>query len=263
MRNIMTIGGVFSIVFLSVLSAFTVGGIIMGVTASTPEKINKLYLYISFFIGQGVILVPPIYFLTIKEQPILESLRIKTVSLLTIKFTLIFSAGVLIVFDTLDRIIHKFIPPPDYIIDLGEIMRPDSTLGYIFLFLAVVIIAPIGEEIVFRGFLQRFLERYWKDVTRAVLVTSLFFAMIHFNPFWTIQIYLLGVILGFLAWKTKSVIPSIILHIINNGSAFILANIDEDIIGFYLWKDQVSPIFILLAVFLIYKGLEGINLEEG
>ena len=36
---------------------------------STPEQINKLYLYISFFIGQGVILIPPIYFLTIKEQP--------------------------------------------------------------------------------------------------------------------------------------------------------------------------------------------------
>ena len=96
---------------------------------------------------------------------------------------------------------------PEYIIDLGEIMTPDSTLGYIFLFLAVVIVAPIGEEIVFRGFLQRFLEKYWKDITRAVLVTSLFFAMIHFNPFWTIQIYLLGVILGFVAWKTKSVIP--------------------------------------------------------
>ena len=87
--------------------------------------------------------------------------------------------------------------------------------------------------------------------------------MIHFNPFWTIQIYLLGVILGFLAWKTKSVIPSILLHIINNGSAFILTNIDEGTIDFYLWNDQVSPIFILLAVFLIYKGLEGINLEKG
>ena len=141
-------------------------------------------------------------------------------------------------------------------------MTPDSTLGYIFLFLAVVIVAPIGEEIVFRGFLQRFLEKYWKDITRAVLVTSLFFAMIHFNPFWTIQIYMLGVILGFLAWKTKSLIPSILLHIVNNGSAFILANIEEGAIDFYLWNEQVSPIFILLAAFLIYKGLKGINLEE-
>ena len=45
-------------------------------------------------------------------------------------------------------------------------MRPDSTLGYIFLFLAVVIVAPIGEEIVFRGFLQKFLEEYWKDIRK-------------------------------------------------------------------------------------------------
>ena len=262
MNNAMRIGPVFAIVILSVFSAFTVGGIIMGVTASSPEQINKLYLYISFFIGQGVILVPPIYFLTIKKKPILESLRIKTVSLPTIKNTFIFSAGILIAFDTLDRIIHKFIPPPEYIIDLGEIMRPDSTLGYIFLFLAVVIVAPIGEEIVFRGFLQRFLEKYWKDITRAVLVTSLFFAMIHFNPFWTIQIYLLGIILGFLSWKTKSVIPSILLHIVNNGSAFILTNIEEDTLDFYFWNKHVSPIFILLSAFFIYKGFEGLNLEE-
>ena len=260
MNNAMS---VFAIVILSVFSAFTVGGIIMGISASSPENVNKLYLYISFLMGQGVILIPPIYFLSIKEQPIFESLRINIVPLKTIKNTVIFSSGVLIVFDTMDRIIHKFIPPPEYIIDLGEIMRPDSTLGYIFLFLAVVIVAPIGEEIVFRGFLQKFLEKYWKDITRAVLVTSLFFAMIHFNPFWTIQIYLLGVILGFLAWKTNSVIPSIVLHIINNGSAFILTNIGEGTMDFYLWKDNVSPVFILLAVFLIYKGLEGINLEEG
>ena len=262
MNNIMNIGTVFAIVILSVISAFMVGGIIMGVSSSSTEEIEKLYLYISFFIGQGVILIPPIYFLTIKKQPIFESLRIKTVSLPTIKSTLIFSTGVLIAFDTLDRILHKFIPPPDYIIDLGEIMKPDSILGYIFLFLAVVIVAPIGEEIVFRGFLQRFLEKYWKDITRAVLVTSLFFAMIHFNPFWTIQIYLLGVILGFLAWKTKSVIPSILLHIVNNGSAFILTNIEEGTIDFYLWNEQVSPVFIFLAAFLIYKGFEGLSLEE-
>ena len=112
MNNVMSIGTVFAIVILSVISAFMVGGIIMGVSSSSTEEIEKLYLYISFFIGQGVILIPPIYFLTIKEQPIFESLRIKTISLPTIKNTLIFSSGVLIAFDTLDRIIHKFKPAP-------------------------------------------------------------------------------------------------------------------------------------------------------
>ena len=44
-------------------------------------------------------------------------------------------------------------------------MQPESILGYIFLFLSIVIIAPVGEEIVFRGFLQKFLESQWKDIT--------------------------------------------------------------------------------------------------
>ena len=148
---------------------------------------------------------------------------------------------------------------PDYIIDLGKIMQPESTLGLIFLFLAVVVMAPIGEEIVFRGFLQKFLEEYWKDITRAVLVTSLFFAMIHFNPYWTIQIYLLGVILGFLSWKTKSVIPSVILHSINNGMAFILTVSDEYNVEFYLWGNYVSPVFIIIAIYLSYNSINKIN----
>ena len=263
MNNVISIGAVFGIVVLSVISAFTVGGLIMGISTSSPEQTDKLYIYISFFLGQGIILAPPIYYLTIKQRPILESLRIKMVSLDTIQYSLIFSIGVLIIIDTIDRIIHQIIPTPDYIIDLSGIMQPDSLLGHVFLFLAVVIVAPIGEEIVFRGFLQKFLEEHWKDITRAVLVTSLFFAMIHFNPFWTIQIYILGVLLGFLSWKTKSVIPSIMLHSINNGLAYILSIYDDINLNFYLWNDHVSPIFIFIAVCLIYKGLEGLNITEG
>ena len=98
-----------------------------------------------------------------------------------------------------------------------------------------------------------------KDITRAVLVTSLFFAMIHFNPYWTIQIYLLGVILGFLSWKTKSVIPSIILHSINNGMAFILTVSDEYNVDFYLWGNYVSPVFIIIAIYLSYYSINKIN----
>ena len=138
-------------------------------------------------------------------------------------------------------------------------MQPESTLGLIFLFLAVVVMAPIGEEVVFRGFLQKFLEEYWKDITRAVLITSLFFAMIHFNPYWTIQIYLLGVVLGFLSWKTKSVIPSIILHSINNGMAFISTVYDEYNVNFYLWGNHVSPVFIIIAIYLSYYSMNKIN----
>ena len=262
MSRTVGLGGIVGIVILSVISAFFIGGIIMGVFASNPGQIDKLYLYFSFFLGQGVIIIPPIYYLKIKKKPILDSFRLNLISINTLKSSAIFSLGVIIIFDTFDRILHQLVPTPDYIIDLGNIMQPESTLGFVFLFLAVVIMAPVGEEIVFRGFLQKFLEEYWKDITRAVLVTSLFFAMIHFNPFWTVQIYLLGVILGFLAWKTNSIIPSIVLHSMNNGIAFILTIFDGSDLSIYLWNDNVSPIFIAIALYLIYGGYKNITRDK-
>lgn len=259
MSNLIGIRGVIGVVILSVISAFLVGGIIMSVFSSTPNQTDKVYLYLSFFLGQGVIVLPPIYYLNFKNKSIFDSFRIKPISFNIVINSIIFSVGIIILFDALDRVMYQIVPTPDYIIDLGKIMQPESTLGLIFLFLAVVVMAPIGEEIVFRGFLQKFLEEYWKDITRAVLITSLFFAMIHFNPYWTIQIYLLGVILGFLSWKTKSVIPSIILHSINNGMAFISTVSDEYNVNFYLWGDYVSPVFIIIAIYLSYYSINKIN----
>ena len=127
MNNVVGIGGVVGVVIISVISAFFVGGIIMGLFASSPDQINKVYLYISFFLGQGIIIMPPIYYLNIKKKPILNALRIKSISINTLKYSIIFSLGVLIIFDTLDRIIHRLVTTPDYIIDLGQIMQPDST----------------------------------------------------------------------------------------------------------------------------------------
>ena len=259
MSNLVGIRGVIGVVILSVISAFLVGGIIISIFSSTPNQTDKVYLYLSFFLGQGVMVLPPIYYLNFKKKSIFDSFRIKSISFNTIINSIIFSVGIIILFDGLDRVIHQIVPTPNYVIDLGNIMQPESTLGLIFLFLAVVVMAPIGEEVVFRGFLQKFLEEYWKDITRAVLVTSLFFSMIHFNPYWTIQIYLLGVVLGFLSWKTKSVIPSIILHSINNGVAFISTVYDEYNVNFYLWGNHVSPVFIIIAIYLSYYSMNKIN----
>lgn len=259
MRNVVRIRDVIGVVILSVMSSFFIGGIIISMFSSSPNQTDKIYLYLSFLIGQIVIILPPIYYLNFKKKSIYDSLRFKPVSFDTLVNSVLLSISVIILFDALERIINKIVPTPDYIIDLGKIMQPDSAMGFIFLFLAVVIMAPIGEEMVFRGFLQKFLEEYWKDITRAILISSLIFAMIHFNPYWTIQIYLLGIILGFLSWKTKSIIPSIILHSLNNGIAFILTIFNDSNLNFYFWGDFVSPIFIALAIYLLYYSINNFN----
>jgi membrane protease YdiL (CAAX protease family) len=189
----------------------------------------------------------------------MKRLRIKLVGSDLLVSTVYLSLGIIILSDELDRIIHTFLPPPEYILDLNGILQPESIAGFILLFIAVAVIAPLGEELLFRGFLQQILEKHWKDITRAILVTSLFFAMIHMNPYWFVQIYILGIVLGFLAWKTGSVIPPLILHSINNTMAMVFSfgDIEKNVI--YIFHGHVAPWFIIFAIYAIFKGFKNIN----
>ena len=168
MNNTLTIRTAFSIVILSIFSAFLAGGLVMGIATSFPDSSKKIYTYISFFIGQGFMLVPLGYFLISQQQPILKILRLRKVSRHIIVNTLLFGSGILILSDELDRLIQVFIPAPDYIVNMSSLMHPETVAGFIVFIIAVVMVAPFGEEILFRGFLQQFLEKHWKDSTKAV-----------------------------------------------------------------------------------------------
>jgi membrane protease YdiL (CAAX protease family) len=77
------------------------------------------------------------------------------------------------------------------------------------------IVAGVSEEIGFRGYMQLPLEKQYGPVV-AIAVTSLLFMLIHLNhswarPIWP-QIVFASILLGILAWRTKSLIPGIIGH---------------------------------------------------
>ena len=258
-NNSLTIRTVFAVVIISIISAFLVGGLVMAIGLTISGEATKLHTFLSVIIGQSFMMVPLFIFLINKNEPLFKSLRLKPVSKEIMLYSISLSIGLTLISDELDRIIQIFIPQPDYILDMNGALQPESNLGFILLFFAVVIIAPLGEELLFRGFLQQFLEKYWNDITKAVLVTSLFFAFIHMNSYWFIQIYFLGIFLGFLSWKSKSIIPSLILHSVNNGAAVLLSFTKIDIESIYLWRGHLSPIIILTAIYLFFYGFNGIN----
>ena len=259
MKNTLTIKTAFGIVIASLFSAFFAGAVVLGLGLSNPEEPQKTYTFISFIIGQGFMLVPLFWFLRSRKEPIAERLRIRFVSSDVIISTIYLSFGIIILSDELDRIIQIFLPAPEYILDLNGLLQPESIMGFFLLFIAVVIIAPLGEELLFRGFLQQILEKHWKDVTKAVLVTALFFAMIHMNPYWFVQIYILGILLGFLAWKTKSVLPPLILHGINNAMAMFFSFAEIENNSIYVFNGHVAPWFIFFATYAILRGFKSIN----
>ena len=79
------------------------------------------------------------------------------------------------------------------------------------------------------------------------------------NPYWFIQIYILGVFLGFLAWKTNSIIAPLILHGLNNFIALLLSVLELQNTSFYLWNGHVSPWILVLALLSSVSGFRKIN----
>ena len=260
MSSTLTIKNVFGIVILSVLSALVVGTIIASVgIVYLPENDNNITNFLALFIGQGFMVIPLLLFLTARKESFVDRLRIRKLPFPVILSTLVLSLGIIILVDEFDRIASLLFTPPEYLDQLGYMLKFDSFNMAVFLVFGIVVLAPLGEEILFRGFLQKFLEEHWQDVTRAVLVTSLFFAIIHLNPFWLIQIYMLGVILGFLAWRTGSIWAGFILHAANNLVALLFTNYNQVLDDIYTWQGHVAPWILLIGGGCIYVGFNWLN----
>lgn len=131
----------------------------------------------------------------------------------------------------------------------------------VFGIMSVCIIAPIFEEIFFRGAIEGYLLRKWENPRWAILVSALIFGLIHMNPAQILFAFLFGIILGELYYRTGSLLPSIILHFINNTLSLILMNVFEekdtltDILGnttaVHVWG--MTGIAIFCLTFLLFK----------
>ena len=260
MNRTLSVRFAFLIVLLSVISALIIGSLFSALDPSILSGAKPgLSTYIAMFVGQGFLIVPILFFLTRKKLPLAESLRLNPVSREVVFTTILLSIGAMIISDEINILVDMIIPMPDSFLQVEAMLTPENPLSLFLLIITIVFLAPIGEELLFRGFLQKKLEESWQDITRAVLVTSLFFAFIHMNPVWIIQIYLLGVILGYLAWKTGSILTSLVLHSLNNGAALILTNYSESINPYYLWNNHVSPLFLVIAICSLSFGFYNLN----
>jgi uncharacterized protein len=94
-------------------------------------------------------------------------------------------------------------------------------------FIAVVVVAPISEEIAFRGFLFRGLSESPLGIAGTIALTSAAWAAMHIQYDWTIliQIFIIGLVLGWLRWASGSTLLTILLHMLANATASIQAAI--------------------------------------
>jgi len=89
-------------------------------------------------------------------------------------------------------------------------------------FAIMAILAPLVEEVVFRGLLYGWIAGRWGTVA-AWLVSSILFAAAHVEPAHAILVLPLGLLFGWLRRRTDSLWPSLVAHAVNNGVAITAA----------------------------------------
>ena len=133
--------------------------------------------------------------------------------------------GLMIIGDALSWLLGRSFITPFQI----DIYTTASEGGWLlWLWLAIVVATPIGEEIIFRGFLFRGWLKSPRDVWPVIIATALLWAMIHVQYDWYVigQIFVFGVFLGWMRWATGSTILTIMLHALINTEGMIETFVD-------------------------------------
>jgi uncharacterized protein len=135
---------------------------------------------------------------------------------LTIAVTAFSLGSALVIFSLIQTVF------PDFVKNLLESNSFDTKQGsslvtYIWNFIALVVVAPIAEEFLFRGIiLNRWRERW--GTPRALIYSSFFFGFLHPHP---IGLSMFGLIMGLLYLRDKTLWTPIFCHTLNNLLAFI------------------------------------------
>jgi membrane protease YdiL (CAAX protease family) len=83
------------------------------------------------------------------------------------------------------------------------------------------VLAAVGEELIFRGLLQRLLHDMMKNIHVAIFITAILFSAFHFQFFSFMPRFVLGIILGYLMFLGRSIWYPIIAHFVNNAMGVV------------------------------------------
>ena len=87
--------------------------------------------------------------------------------------------------------------------------------------LTISVFAPLLEEVLFRGAIQGVLMRFFGRPWPAIIVAALVFGVFHMNPVQIVYATLLGIVLGWIYYRTGSLMSVIVGHVLNNSLAVV------------------------------------------
>ena len=181
---------------------------------------------------------------TLRLRPLGRDAALGTLAAVPVLFALAWALG---------EVWTRLVPVPP------ESFRPFEALtrtadGRLTVILFAMVAAPLVEELVFRGLVQRPLERRWGPAP-AIAVTALLFALVHALP-WVLPIHLLlGAAFGFVVYATRSVWAGVLLHAAHNSFAALSIGAEPPVLPPTVWRTGATGDFWIALAMLAVAAL--------
>lgn len=199
------------------VNLYLIVGIGLLIVSGIPET-NTLVRYAIGIAAEIVLVILALVFMRIERLRVPETARLKRPGAIPTLLALAAVPGLWvsgIVINLVAVLLFGYTtpaPPAQFPANLVEALA---------LALTTMVIAPLAEEFIFRGYVQRAYER--RSIWTGILVGGLIFAIYHLRFQGVFALIPVALGLGYVAWRTESIYPSILMHAAYNSIAtFIL-----------------------------------------
>jgi len=138
---------------------------------------------------------------------------------ITLRFVVLALAAAIAVW-LIDFAFQVKILQTDTVAEAQEWFNKNKAYSWAAVFLSTVIFAPIIEEMLLRGVFFQVLKSYIAPI-RAAIVLSAIFSLLHFSLDLALTLFIASLAYFYLTMKSKSIVPAILAHMVNNLLTFI------------------------------------------
>jgi membrane protease YdiL (CAAX protease family) len=207
-------------------------------------------------LGVGSVVFILLYGIKKSKAPVLEIFPVKRFNPLVFIPVATFIWGAHNFLEVANVWVEKIIPSPPWFWELFEKIF-EGDYGWTGAFLKVAVVAPIIEELIFRGLIFNGFKKNYNGFV-AVFMSALLFSLFHLNPWQLPGTFVLGLLLGWLMLRTNNIFVAILGHSINNAWVLLTITYWQDLhkSSIYLLEKNnflyLSALIMLLSVVFIY-----------
>ena len=284
---LLMLAGAITFTLLAFIAVIAIYGMKEMMNASTGATSSiEIIKLLQLFISTGMFIVPAVFFARLESKNWTDYLKLRSfpIVLLLIAVLIMLSSGPML---ELSSELNKSMKLPGFLKDLEQwmqnkelqmaimtkqLLKMNSIGVLLFNLIMLAVIPAIGEELIFRGCLQKIFARWSGNKHIAIWVTAIIFSAIHVQFYGFLPRMLLGALFGYLLIWSGTVWIPILAHFMNNAVAVVTAYVYQrqgisldkldrpDPVAFYIYVVSFLACVALLWTFYTTSLKYGVSL---